>query len=59
MNLPFESSVFETEDRISKDYSYFMDTKKAEHFLNWTPSFSLEDGINSTIEWVNKNYSIN
>ena len=58
MELPYESLVFETEDRISKDYSYFMDTKKAENFLNWTPSVSLENGINSTIEWVNKNYSI-
>ena len=58
MKLPYESYVFETEDRISKDHSYFMDTKKAEQFLNWAPSVSLEDGINSTIRWVNNNYPI-
>ena len=58
MEVPFENSVIETNDRPSKDFSYFMDTKKAKSCLQWKPLVSLEEGIKSTIEWVNSNYGV-
>ena len=58
LEVPFENSVIETNDRPSKDFSYFMDTKKAKTCLQWKPLVSLEEGIKSTIEWVNHNYGV-
>ena len=56
MDVSFENSVIETQDRPSKDFSYFMETNKAKKYLSWKPQISLEDGIKSTIDWVNNNY---
>jgi CDP-glucose 4,6-dehydratase len=32
-----------------------LDAKKAHQVLNWQPQFTLEQGLNETIEWY-KNY---
>ncbi len=58
MSVPYESIVENVKDRAGKDHSYYMNTKKVENLLNWRSLISLEDGIISTIQWVNDNYSI-
>ena len=32
-------------------HSQYLDSTKAKHDLNWEPSYSLEQGLKSTIEW--------
>ncbi len=44
-----------TADRPAKDPAYFMDSKKAETELDWTPKYNLADGIADTYKWVQKN----
>ena len=58
MCVPYESIVENVKDRAGKDHSYHMNTKKVENVLNWRSLVSLEEGIISTIQWVNDNYSI-
>ena len=52
------SIVENVKDRAGKDHSYHMNTKKVEDLLNWRSLISLEEGLISTIQWVNDNYSI-
>ena len=58
MSVPYESIVENVKDRAGKDHSYYMNTKKVEDLLNWRSLISLEEGLISTIQWVNDNYSI-
>jgi nucleoside-diphosphate-sugar epimerase len=38
--------------------SQYLDATKARTLLNWSPSFSLETGLLSTIEWYRRYFSI-
>ena len=46
-----------SEDRPGKDFAYRMSSEKARKELGWAPRFYLSAGIDTTVEWVNKNIS--
>jgi len=56
MNENFESFVEVCPDRPGKDSAYLLDSSKAKTEFNWEPKVSLEDGIDESIDWVNKNF---
>ena len=40
-----------TSDRLGHDYRYSLDSSKIQNKLKWKPTTSLEDGLDSTINW--------
>jgi dTDP-glucose 4,6-dehydratase len=42
-------------DRLGKDAGYFLDATKLRTELGWHPVISLEDGLNETKVWVDRN----
>ena len=51
----FEKLVNVTRDRIGKDASYNLDSKKIRKELNWKPKINLNDGLMKTLKWVDDN----
>lgn len=43
-------------DRLGHDFRYAINFSKAEEKLNYQPSFTFEDAIESTIQWFFENY---
>lgn len=58
MNVTFESAVEICGERLGKDQAYLLDSSKAENDLGWEPEISLEEGIDETIAWVQKNLAV-
>lgn len=59
-NLPYnelEALITFTKDRPGHDFRYAMDTKKAKEELSFVSSFSLEEGLVSTVQWYLGNQS--
>jgi dTDP-glucose 4,6-dehydratase len=56
LNVEFEEAVEVVEDRPGKDAAYLLDSSKARTTLGWMDTVSLDEGIEQTIEWVNKNW---
>tara|TARA_B100000989_G_C19532482_1_gene470880 strand:- start:9493 stop:10473 length:981 start_codon:yes stop_codon:yes gene_type:complete len=50
-NKKFEANVKFRKDRVGKDKSYFLDSKKIRK-LGWRPKVSLEEGIKRVILWA-------
>lgn len=57
MNVSFEDVVEETGDRKGKDAAYTLDSAKLRNELNWQDKITLEQGIEQTIEWVERYFS--
>lgn len=55
MNIDMESFVEIAEERAGKDNKYEMDATKARIELDWKPIYTLEQGLEKTIDWVRKN----
>ena len=55
MGISFKNHTKIVDDRLGKDFSYFLDSSKAKTELGWNPGISLEDGIKETIYWVKTN----
>ncbi len=49
--------IFNREDRIGKDHSYKLSSKKIRKSLKWKPKIHIEDGINKTINWIENNFT--
>ena len=47
-----------SDERKGKDYGYFLNSKKLRKVYKWHNEYKLDDGINETIDWVEKNYNI-
>lgn len=58
MNIEMSSFVEIAEDRPGKDSKYEMAAERAKTELNWQPAFSLEQGLEKTIQWVKKNLEV-
>lgn len=54
MNMK-ENMVEYVEDRPGHDRRYSTDITKIRHELKWTPRFNLENGLEKTIEWYERN----
>ena len=55
INVNFTELVEESEERLGKDQSYKLDSDKIRKDLVWQDAIDLEEGIASTIEWVDSN----
>lgn len=58
MNVEMTSFVEMAEERAGKDSKYEMNAKKSQTELSWKPIFSLEKGLEKTIQWVKKNIDV-
>jgi len=50
----FNKLVKVSDDRIGKDGSYNLSSKKIENELNWRAKIDLDTGINKTLQWIDK-----
>ena len=55
IDMNFYDLVEESEERLGKDQSYKLDSDKIRKELGWQDAMGLEEGIASTIEWVDSN----
>ncbi len=56
LGTPFEQVVEIVGDRPGKDLAYKLDSSKARRELAWAPRIQLEQGIDETIQWVEKSF---
>lgn len=54
---PYEQLVVFVEDRPGHDARYAIDASRIENELGWTPSVTLEEGLEKTVRWYLKNES--
>jgi dTDP-glucose 4,6-dehydratase len=54
MNMK-ENMIEYVKDRPGHDYRYSTDITKIRHEFKWSPRFSIEDGLDKTIEWYERN----
>lgn len=57
MNLNFNNYIEASKERTGKDNKYNLDNEKIKS-LGWQPKISLDKGIDTVIDWVNKNIKI-
>ena len=55
MNARFDDVADIVGDRPGKDAAYLLDNSKARKKLGWNPEIELEEGIQQTIDWVQRN----
>ena len=55
LKVNFSDLVDESEDRLGKDQSYMLNSNKIRKQLGWVDTIGLDQGIQSTIEWVDSN----
>ena len=48
----FSSIVEESDERLGKDQSYFLDSSAIREIFGWTDRVNLEEGLTDTIAWV-------
>lgn len=55
MDISFEDHVESVDELKGKDFSYSLDASLAGERLGWGSEFSLEQGLEQTIDWVKQN----
>jgi len=55
IDMNFYDLVEESEERLGKDQSYMLNSDKIRKELGWKDTIDLEEGIASTIKWVDRN----
>jgi dTDP-glucose 4,6-dehydratase len=58
LGLDFESNVELVPDRIGKDKAYLLDSKKIRSELDWNDSILLNEGLDQTIEWIQRDWAL-
>lgn len=58
LGTDLESATESTADRPGKDLAYLMDSSKAETELGWKPQVGFDEGIERTIAWVDRNFTV-
>jgi len=58
MNVSFENSVELITKNYGQDSKYSINSKKIRTELGWKPKISLEEGIQETIDWIEKNWKV-
>ena len=56
-NANFDKVVKIKDERLGKDHSYLLDSKKMRKTFDWDDKISLNSGIKDTINWVQNNFS--
>jgi dTDP-glucose 4,6-dehydratase len=56
MDYDFEKLVVASDERMGKDFSYSLDSKKIRSEINWSEEKTLEDGLSECIEWAHGNF---
>lgn len=57
-NVPFESLVEVTGDRLGKDQAYLLDSSAIREKLSWEDGISLEKGLTETLAWMDGNLDV-
>ncbi len=57
LKMNFKDLIKITKDRVGKDHSYKLDSKKI-RILKWQEKVDLESGLNMTLNWIEKNFEI-
>lgn len=55
IDINFYGLVEESEERLGKDQSYMLNSDKIRKELGWNDTIDIEEGIASTIKWVDRN----
>ena len=58
MRVPFEDAVEVVSERPGRDHAYILDTGLARTRLGWSDSVSLDEGIEDTLAWVDRNIEV-
>ena len=58
MSVDFDKITSYSKERLGKDQSYLLDSKKLRDTFEWEEEYSLEEGILTTIKWVKLNYEL-
>lgn len=51
----FDDLVEISEDRLGKDQAYLLDSEKLRKELGWGDRISLDEGLEDTLQWIDKN----
>jgi dTDP-glucose 4,6-dehydratase len=57
MNVRFEDAVEIVDDRPGKDAAYLLDSTKARTTLGWKDEIGLDQGIDESIAWVERDFA--
>jgi len=57
MNYPFNKLAYFSKDRLAKDQKYLLNSQKAQKYLSWKNQITLNEGLDDTIKWYEKNRS--
>jgi len=57
-NVQFTDLAEVTGDRLGKDQAYLLESKKLRDELGWVDKISLDDGLQDTLSWIDKNLDI-
>lgn len=57
LNVEFSELVEESYDRLGKDQAYQLHSEKLKK-LKWNTQISLDQGLDSTIDWIVKNFDV-
>ena len=55
LNVKYEDFVVSTDERLGKDLSYSLDSKKLRKTFKWEEKYNLDQGILETINWIKNN----
>jgi dTDP-glucose 4,6-dehydratase len=58
LGLDFEANVDLVPDRIGKDNAYLLDSKKIRSELDWSDTTLLDQGLDQTIEWIQRDWEV-
>jgi dTDP-glucose 4,6-dehydratase len=58
IKVNFSDLIEESDERLGKDQSYMLNSDKIRRELGWKDAIDLNEGIASTIEWIDSNLDI-
>ena len=56
-DLNFKKYIYISNDRVGKDHTYKLSSKKLRKKLEWKDKISLDKGIDLTLDWIFKNFN--
>lgn len=57
-DVAFDELVVEVGERVGKDSAYQLDSSRLSSSLGWEPQISLDEGLRSTLAWVDENLDL-